>query len=84
MDYIGLFPKGVVKHGSVAHSDHVPIWLDSKGGHVPFKGNKPFKFESMCLGNKACNEIIEDVWRFTPTRCNLDQLSDFIQKYGIV
>lgn len=78
LDWIGLFPKAIVKHDSVANSNHIPIWLDIEGGRVLSKGNKLFRFETMWLDDNACKEIVDDVWHYTIFQCNLDQLSKSI------
>lgn len=38
-----------------AFSDHLPMWLDIDGGEVSLaKGQKPFRIESMWVGQEAC------------------------------
>ncbi|XP_041011369.1 uncharacterized protein LOC121255158 [Juglans microcarpa x Juglans regia] len=60
--FFGLFPYVVVKHGVAAHSDHLPIWFDSKGSFVEGRRKKQFIFEVMWVGEKKCSDIIENVW----------------------
>ncbi|XP_022854365.1 uncharacterized protein LOC111375728 [Olea europaea var. sylvestris] len=57
-----LFSEATVTHGSTAYSDHQPIWVQLYGAHQTPKGPKPFHFESMRIGEKACTDIILDNW----------------------
>lgn len=59
--WCNLFPRGRVIHSSVAYSDHLPMILNTDGGALNHSnGSKPFRFESMWIGNAKCNEIIKD------------------------
>lgn len=46
----------------VAYSDHIPLWIDTNGGLIRRRGNQPFRFETMWVGEMECSSIVERIW----------------------
>lgn len=57
--WCNLFGEAKVYHGSIAYSDHLPLWMDMKGKYSVTQGPRPFRFESMWLGEVGCSEIVK-------------------------
>lgn len=58
-----LFPHAKVTHGVAVYSNHLPICLDTKIRVVGRRKERLFRFETMWMGEKGCEDIIEDTWR---------------------
>lgn len=56
------FPFLKVQHGVAAYSDHIPLWLDTNGGLIRRRGERPFRFKTMWVGDKECSGIVERAW----------------------
>ncbi|XP_022841874.1 uncharacterized protein LOC111365549 [Olea europaea var. sylvestris] len=68
-----LFTQAMVTHGSTTYSDHRPLWIQLQGASQTLKGPKPFRFESMWIGEKACSDIVLNQWSDTKSQ-NLESI----------
>lgn len=57
-----IFPYAKVIHGSAAHSDHIPIIMQTKGNISKRKVHKPFMFEAMWIEENDCEKVIANSW----------------------
>lgn len=78
-----LFPNGNVTHGSIAYFDHLRVILSTKGNsQSQSNGHKPFRFESLWVGNMECLDIIKHMW-CSPNEAVLGyNIMDCIQRCG--
>lgn len=50
-------------HGSITYSNHILMILDNEGVAQNLSNRpKPFRFDSMWIGNAKCIEIIKESW----------------------
>lgn len=82
--WCNLFPRHRVVHGSIAYFDYLSVILNiERGAQNRSNRLKPFRFESMWVGNFECKKIIKESW---PHYSALDQdqnIMDYMQKLGI-
>lgn len=55
-----MFPYVKVVHGSAAHSDHLPIIMETEGNIAKRKGIRPFRFEVMQIETEDYEKVIEN------------------------
>ncbi|XP_074293758.1 uncharacterized protein LOC141620909 [Silene latifolia] len=61
--WVDIFPRARLYHLEPGWSDHVPIMviLDSRQSERE-KGNRPFRFEQMWIGEDGCEDTIRRAW----------------------
>ncbi|XP_042944657.1 uncharacterized protein LOC122278542 [Carya illinoinensis] len=75
-------PLASVIHGSVAYSDHTPLWVDTTRYQISRRGHRPFRFESMRLGEEGCSKPIKEAWRERSKGDGIKTLMQWTQKVG--
>ncbi|XP_040996088.1 uncharacterized protein LOC121242263 [Juglans microcarpa x Juglans regia] len=76
------FAQVRVIHEGVAYSDHIPICLHSEAPAVASGREKLFRFEAMWLGEKGCDNNVEDIWRRVTDSNSMDDLMNKISACG--
>ncbi|XP_042965942.1 uncharacterized protein LOC122299620 [Carya illinoinensis] len=75
-------PLASVIHGSVAYSDHTPLWVDTTGYQTSRRGHRPFRFESMWSGEEGCSKLIKEAWRERSKGDGIKTLMQWTQMVG--
>lgn len=73
-----LYEKVVVTHGSISHSDHLPIWVEIGDKLFRRYRPRPFRFEAMWMKEKECVEIIKECWGNTGRSTCCQEVMQFI------
>ncbi|XP_042983151.1 uncharacterized protein LOC122312574 [Carya illinoinensis] len=77
------FAFASVVHGLVAYSDHVPIWILTDSEESFVQNKKQFRFESMWVGEKGCDDIISSIWRKGDVQSSMDSVVGLIKESGV-
>lgn len=56
------FQHTVVRHGTVAYSDHLPLWVEKEPMVKRRSKHKIFLFEAIWTHETDCQRIIEQIW----------------------
>lgn len=75
------FPKARVIHGSVAYSDHLPIWIELEGENIK-KRPKLFRFETMWVGEKGCDDIVKEIRRRVDSKNDMEDIMNKLFECG--